>query len=1111
MEDVIFAGTAGRAAAGPGRGHAHHRQHRRRAADRLHRGLDHPADVPLRRERVRDQRRLLPAARHPGAAVATPASAGRCTSSSARASSTPCCTPSPRTGARSSRRRPASSSTASARRRRCASSTRCRPTSTGSPTSPPSCAASSSRWAGRPRWPGGPPASRPTCATPGCGCSPTTWSTLRDDAGPGGRRRDARCGTAASEVEARARRGAGRGWPSWRRRIAADAPVLARAQETWYRLSALQERFRGTAPARRASGSGTCPRRADDERPGRDPDELEAEAAEVREQEEALRDALERRPGPAGRGGRPSGRSWSGRWPRPSGRWSPRCRAIADRREGLARLGRPGRRGRAPGSAADGRGDRPARRRGGRGAGAGRGARGASSRRCRPRSARSTRASSSWTSGTRPRSPRTTRRRRGSGRSATPSGRPSRTAPPGRPARRRSRSACAARTAPARCSPRGDRLPGLLGSVAALLTVEPGLRGGAGRRAGRARRRGRGLRRRRRRRRRCGCSRPTTPAGPALLVGGAAHRRPTGPAVAGAARRARAGRSTWSSAPPSAAAGAGPGAARRRRRAPTWTPRRELVATRPGAARGHRRRRPARRRTRRPAARPRRRATSRCRPRSTRPGRAGRGRARRGDGCATELAERRGGRRRRQARGRGRAGRAASECRRASATPSPRSSAELGAGGPLGRRPRPTGSDQARRPRPSGPRAGPGRAGRPGGAAAAGRGDPGRRGAVHRASGTRCGRAVPQARQNEMEVRLAVRTAEERVARARRPGRLAAARRPRPSGPPGSGPRRAGRPGPRRRDRRARSPPAPTAALTRIAASLAAAADRARRRASRPGSVREAELLALRASSRELAGELERLTTRCTATRWPGPSSGCGSSSWRPRRPRSSAWTSRRWSPSTARTCRCPPPPTWPSVAAAEADGKPSRPSRCRTTGRSRRSGPPGPSATWPCSARSTRWRWRSSPRWRSGYKFLSDQLEDLKATRRDLLTVVKDVDERILEVFASAFADTAREFEKVFAALFPGGEGRLVLTDPEDMLDHRRRGRGPAAGQEDQAAVAAVRRRAVADRGRAAVRDLPGPAQPVLHHGRGRGRARRRQPRPAAHADRAAAREAAS
>jgi chromosome segregation protein len=68
-------------------------------------------------------------------------------------------------------------------------------------------------------------------------------------------------------------------------------------------------------------------------------------------------------------------------------------------------------------------------------------------------------------------------------------------------------------------------------------------------------------------------------------------------------------------------------------------------------------------------------------------------------------------------------------------------------------------------------------------------------------------------------------------------------------------------------------------------------------------------------------------------------------------------------------------------------------------------------------------------------HQFLSTQLEDLKATRRDLLTVVKEVDERILEVFTSAFQDVAAEFETVFAALFPGGEGRLVLTDPEDLL----------------------------------------------------------------------------
>jgi chromosome segregation protein len=66
---------------------------------------------------------------------------------------------------------------------------------------------------------------------------------------------------------------------------------------------------------------------------------------------------------------------------------------------------------------------------------------------------------------------------------------------------------------------------------------------------------------------------------------------------------------------------------------------------------------------------------------------------------------------------------------------------------------------------------------------------------------------------------------------------------------------------------------------------------------------------------------------------------------------------------------------------------------------------------------------------------FLATQLEDLKSTRRDLLTVVREVDERIHDVFAAAFADVQREFEQVFATLFPGGSGKLVLTEPDSML----------------------------------------------------------------------------
>jgi chromosome segregation protein len=68
-------------------------------------------------------------------------------------------------------------------------------------------------------------------------------------------------------------------------------------------------------------------------------------------------------------------------------------------------------------------------------------------------------------------------------------------------------------------------------------------------------------------------------------------------------------------------------------------------------------------------------------------------------------------------------------------------------------------------------------------------------------------------------------------------------------------------------------------------------------------------------------------------------------------------------------------------------------------------------------------------------HKFLTEQLEDLKKTRRDLLEIVREVDDRVEQVFTSAYQDIEREFQHVFARLFPGGEGRIFLTDPSDML----------------------------------------------------------------------------
>ncbi len=68
-------------------------------------------------------------------------------------------------------------------------------------------------------------------------------------------------------------------------------------------------------------------------------------------------------------------------------------------------------------------------------------------------------------------------------------------------------------------------------------------------------------------------------------------------------------------------------------------------------------------------------------------------------------------------------------------------------------------------------------------------------------------------------------------------------------------------------------------------------------------------------------------------------------------------------------------------------------------------------------------------------HQFLAEQLADLTRSRADLLRIIEEIDARVLEVFTSAWQDTAREFEVIFDRLFPGGQGRLVLTDPSDML----------------------------------------------------------------------------
>ncbi|MDR0481571.1 MAG: chromosome segregation protein SMC [Cellulomonadaceae bacterium] len=68
-------------------------------------------------------------------------------------------------------------------------------------------------------------------------------------------------------------------------------------------------------------------------------------------------------------------------------------------------------------------------------------------------------------------------------------------------------------------------------------------------------------------------------------------------------------------------------------------------------------------------------------------------------------------------------------------------------------------------------------------------------------------------------------------------------------------------------------------------------------------------------------------------------------------------------------------------------------------------------------------------------HQYLTEQVEDIKRSRHDLLGIVDGIDQRVQQVFMEAFADTAEQFQQVFPVLFPGGEGRLILTDPDSPL----------------------------------------------------------------------------
>jgi chromosome segregation protein len=282
---------------------------------------------------------------------------------------------------------------------------------------------------------------------------------------------------------------------------------------------------------------------------------------------------------------------------------------------------------------------------------------------------------------------------------------------------------------------------------------------------------------------------------------------------------------------------------------------------------------------------------------------------------------------------------------------------------------------------------------------------------------------VAAARQAEMEVRLAVRTAEERVRALA--GRTDSLRRA------AADERAARERAEHARLARARGAAVSAAvvrgaqaALARLSSSLQQAA--AERDAAQQGRVvREGELLAVRHSARELTADLERLTGvvhRDEVAR-------------AEQRMRIEALESRaaqdygvdvdtliaEYGPHVAvpgNPVEGEPPPEPAPYDRAIQEKRAARAERDLAL-----LGRVNPLALEEFSALEER------------HAFLSGQLEDLRDTRRDLLTVVKEVDDRIHDVFAAAFADTAREFEIVFSTLFPGGEGRLVLTDPDDLM----------------------------------------------------------------------------
>ncbi|WP_328594073.1 chromosome segregation protein SMC [Actinomadura macrotermitis] len=281
---------------------------------------------------------------------------------------------------------------------------------------------------------------------------------------------------------------------------------------------------------------------------------------------------------------------------------------------------------------------------------------------------------------------------------------------------------------------------------------------------------------------------------------------------------------------------------------------------------------------------------------------------------------------------------------------------------------------------------------------------------------------VQELRSAEMEARLSVRTAEERVqAIAGRADALERGARREREERARAAQRRA------RRERQARTAEAVLAgartALARIEVSLAAAVEQ-REAAERARAARDAELKVVRGQVRELSSTLERLVNVVHGSEVARAEQRLRLEQYEQRALEEFGLEVEALVGEYGPDQPVPPGPEAAEDAAPAPYRREEQEKRAKTAERQlNQLGKINPLALEEFAALEER------------HAFLTTQLEDLKKTRRDLLNVVKEVDERVQQVFASAYADTEQQFSRIFARLFPGGEGSLSLTEPEDML----------------------------------------------------------------------------